>query len=125
VGVALDMTRSGFVWRDNVIKTEGHSIEIYNGCSSFHNISLAALCWIALTRLKRPAFIKSDFLFGAAACLAMIALNATRLYTMSLSFEKYEYWHDGFGSEIFAAASTLIIATICVWGASVDDARRE
>jgi hypothetical protein len=120
VGVALDMTRSGFVWHDNVIMTKDHSIEIYNGCSSFHNISLAALCWISLTKLKRPTFIKSDFLFGAAACFAMIALNATRLYLMSLNSEKFVYWHDGFGAEIFAVTSSFIIATICVWGASID-----
>jgi len=125
VGVALDMTRSGFVWHDNVIMTQGHSVEIYSGCSSFHNISLAALCWISLTKLKRPRFIKSDFIFGAAACLAMIALNATRLYMMSVSFEKFFYWHNGFGAEIFAVISSLIIATICVWGASVDDTRHE
>ena len=125
VGVALDMTRGGFVWHDNVIMTQGHSVEIYNGCSSFHNISLAALCWISLTKLKRPRFIKSDFIFGAAACLAMIALNATRLYMMSLSFEKFFYWHNAFGAEIFPVISSLIIATICVWGASVDDTRHE
>ena len=41
VGVALDLTRSGYVWHDNVIMKQGHSVEIYNGCSSFHNVSLA------------------------------------------------------------------------------------
>lgn len=125
VGVALDMTRSGFVWHDNVILTQGHSVEIYNGCSSFHNISLAALCWISLTKLKRPRFIKSDFIFGSAGCITMIALNATRLYVMSLSFEKYFYWHKGFGAEIFAMTSTVIIVTICTWGASIDGTRHE
>jgi hypothetical protein len=125
VGFALDMTRSGFVWHDNVIMTQGHSIAIYSGCSSFHNISLATLCWISLTKLQRPTFIKSDLLFGAAACLAMIALNATRIYIMSISFEKYDYWHNGFGAEIFAVTSTAIIAAICVRGASVDDTRHE
>jgi Transmembrane exosortase (Exosortase_EpsH) len=119
VGVALDMTQSGFLWHDNVISTEGHSVEIYEACSSFHNVSLAALCWITLTKLNRPTFIKSDFLFGTAGCVAMIALNAARLFLMALSHANYLYWHDGFGAEIFAVSSSLIIAVICVWGASV------
>lgn len=125
VGVALDMTQSGFVWHDNVILTQDHSIEIYTGCSSFHNVSLAVLCWITLTKLNRPTFIKSDFLFGAAACLAMIAFNAARLYLMALTSENLVYWHHGFGAEIFAVSSSLIIAAICLWGASVDVTRHE
>jgi hypothetical protein len=125
VGFVLDMTQSGFVWHDNVILTQGHSLEIYTPCSSFHNVSLAALCWIALTKLHRPTFIKSDFLFGVTGCLAMIALNATRLYLMALSHEKFAYWHDGFGAEIFAVGSSLIIVTIFLWGVSVDATRHE
>jgi hypothetical protein len=125
VGVALDLTRSGFVWHDNVIATAGHSVEIYNPCSSFHNISLAALCWMSLTKLKRPVFIKSDFIFCAAACLTMIAFNAARLYVMSLSEDSFVYWHNGFGAEIFSMVATLVIATLCVWGVSFDGARHE
>jgi hypothetical protein len=125
VGTALDATQNGFIWHDNVIATQDHSVEIYNGCSSFHNVSLAALCWITLTKLNRPTFIKSDFLFGTAACVAMIALNATRLYLMALSPDNLVYWHDGLGAQIFAVGSTLILATICLWGTSVGDTRHE
>ena len=63
VGVALKLTRGGFDWHENVISTQGFTVGIYNDCSSFHNISLAALCWISLTKLHRPTFIKSDFKF--------------------------------------------------------------
>ena len=63
VGVALKLTRGGFDWHENVISTEGFTVGIYNDCSSFHNISLAALCWISLTKLHRPTFIRSDFKF--------------------------------------------------------------
>jgi hypothetical protein len=125
VGVALSLTRDGFAWYGNLISSQGFTLGIYSGCSSFHNISLAALCWMSLTKLQRPTFIKSDFIFAAAACLAMIALNAARLYAMSLNYENYVYWHDGFGAEIFAVTSSFIIAAICVWGASIDGARHE
>ncbi len=98
VGVALKLTRGGFDWHENVISTQGFTVGIYNDCSSFHNISLAALCWMSLTKLHRPTFIRSDFKFGAAACLAMIALNAARLYAISLGRESFAYWHDGAGA---------------------------
>ena len=65
VGVALKLTRGGFDWHENVISTQGFTVGIYNDCSSFHNISLAALCWMSLTKLHRPTFIRSDFKFGA------------------------------------------------------------
>ena len=35
------------------------------------------------------------------------------------------YWHDGLGAQIFAVGSTLILATICLWGTSVGDTRHE
>ena len=55
----------------------------------------------------------------------MIALNAMRLYLISLGPEEFSYWHNGFGAEIFSAVSTLIIAAMCIWGAARDDARDE
>jgi exosortase/archaeosortase family protein len=125
VGFALNLTRSGFEWHENVISSQDFSVGIYNGCSSFHNISLAALCWISLTKLHRPTFIKTDFKFAAAAGLAVIALNAARLYTISLGRENFAYWHDGSGAEIFAVASSFIIAAICAWGTSIDGAKHE
>jgi hypothetical protein len=121
VGTALDVTQSGFTWHANIIATEGHSVELFNGCSSFHNISLAVLCWVTQTKLKRPAWIATDFLFGAAACVAMIALNATRIYLMALSFEGYEYWHNGNGAVIFEVGASLTIMLISLWGSSIGD----
>ncbi len=125
VGVALKLTRGGFDWHENVISTQGFTVGIYNDCSSFHNISLAALCWMSLTKLHRPTFIRSDFKFGAAACLAMIVLNAARLYTISLGRESFAYWHDGAGAQIFAVTASFFIAAICAWGASIDGAKHE
>ncbi len=125
VGVALKLTRGGFDWHENVISTQGFTVGIYNDCSSFHNISLAALCWISLTKLHRPTFIRSDFKFGAAACLAMIALNAARLYAISLGRESFAFWHDGAGAQIFAVTASFIIAAICAWGTSIDGAKHE
>ncbi len=121
VGTFLNLTQSGYIWHDNVIATRGHSIEIYSGCSSFHNISLAMLCWVALTKLNRPVWIASDFIFGAAACAAMIVVNVSRLYVAALSYGSYEYWHDGNGAHIFQVGVSVIILLICLWGSSISD----
>jgi len=126
VGLLLDATQMGlFHWHDNIIETTGHSLEVYGPCSSFHNISLAALCWITVTKLHRTNWIATDFLFGAAACAAMIIMNATRLYLMAQNFASYRYWHDETGAQIFALTATGVIVLISLWGALLGNQVRE
>lgn len=119
VGWALEATQRGFTWHDNVIETTGHSIEVFNGCSSFHNISLAALCWVTLTMMHRTYWIPTDFAFGALACVAMIVLNAVRLYAMAQNVDAFKYWHEGVGAQIFALTATAVIVLIALRGASL------
>jgi len=123
VGTLLDATQSGYAWHDNVVGTDVHSIAIYSGCSSFHNVSLAMLCWVALTKLSRPSFIATDFIFGAAVCLVMIAVNIARLYVAALSFDAYQYWHNGNGAHIFQVGVSVLILVISLWGSSLRDPR--
>ena len=125
VGMALDATQTGFTWHDNIIETAGHSIEVFGPCSSFHNISLAGLCWVMLTKLNRTKWIPTDFLFGAIACVVMIVMNAVRLYLMAQNFEAYNYWHNRIGAQIFALSATALIVLICQWGASLGAQNRE
>jgi hypothetical protein len=125
VGTILDATRSGYTWHDNIVETQGHAIEIYGNCSSFHNISLSILCWVTLTKLSRPTWIPSDFIFGAAACVVMIAVNVARLYVAALSYASYEYWHNGFGAHIFQVGVSVMILLISLWGSSIRGSRHE
>jgi hypothetical protein len=125
VSTILDVTRSGYTWHDNVISTQGHSIEIYSACSSFHNVSLAILCWVTLTKLNRPTWVATDFIFGAAACAVMIIVNVARLYVAALDYSSYEYWHIGNGSHIFQVGLSVIVLLICLWGASISETRHE
>ena len=49
VGTLLEALRAGTVWQDNVIAApSGFSIIVYSACSSFHNLSLAMLCWVTV-----------------------------------------------------------------------------
>ena len=50
VGGLLSLTQSGMSWSQTIVGTlGGHSVFIYNPCSSFHNISLGLLCWVTVT----------------------------------------------------------------------------
>jgi hypothetical protein len=118
VGSILAATQPGMGWHDTVVGTAGgHSVLIFNPCSSFHNISLGLLCWIAVTKLVRTSWVRSDAAVAAAVCAAMILFNATRLYLMALSPEHYAYWHGGTGEHMVAWASTLTVLSISLWGA--------
>ncbi|MGQ0456051.1 MAG: archaeosortase/exosortase family protein [Hyphomicrobium sp.] len=118
VGTALSFTHPEIVWQGTMIgKPNQHVIVVASACSSFHNISLALLCWVAVAYLVRGRLVRSDVYFGLAVCLAMLVLNAARIYLMALSYERYDYWHNGDGAQIFEFASTAVILAISVAGA--------
>ena len=54
---------------------------------------------------------------GLAVVAAVIALNASRLYLMSLSADGFVYWHESTGAQIFAWATTLSVLAISLFGA--------
>jgi len=118
VGAALSATRVGIQWSETIVGASSeHSIIVYGPCSSFHNISLGLLCWVALTKLARPHWVRADIWIGLAVTLTVIALNASRLYLMALDAESFEYWHVGTGQQIFAWATTLSVLAISLYGA--------
>ena len=118
VGTALSIFNDGIGWYGtNIVGVNhDHRILIFGPCSSFHNISLGLLCWVTLTKLSRPNWVKGD---GAIACLLIVTimlLNTTRLYLMALSVDYFNYWHDGQGAQIFAWATTFSVLGISLWG---------
>jgi hypothetical protein len=118
VGTALTASQSGVTWSETVIATaSGHSIIVYGPCSSYHNISLGLLCWVALTKLARSRWASGDVWVGLLVCAAVVALNASRLYMMASSAESFTYWHEGTGQHLFAWATTLTVLGISLWGA--------
>jgi hypothetical protein len=118
VGAAVSVFRPDIQWHGTTITNAGHSIIIYSPCSSFHNISLAFLGWLAITKLERANWLPSDIPFCLAICLVMVLLNATRLYLMALNFSLYDYWHNGFGKEVFGVVCSLLTLTLSLWSAS-------
>jgi hypothetical protein len=125
VGTILQAAKAGTVWQDNIITgPSGYGIMVYSGCSSFHNLSLAILCWVTVTKLRRETWRGHDFVIGAAVAGTMILLNVARLYLMAWDIDLYHYWHDGRGADIFAIGASLTILLITLYGSSLARANR-
>jgi len=117
VGTLLEVTQAGISWQGNAISGEdGHGIMIYTGCSSFHNLSLALLCWATVSRLRDQNWQKRHFTTLLVVTISMILLNTSRLYLMALSDNHFKYWHDGAGAEIFAVGASVTILLISLYG---------
>jgi hypothetical protein len=117
VGTMLQATRAGTVWQDNVITgPNGYGILIYTGCSAFHNLSLALLCWLTLNKLRHQNWRVRDFLIGGVVGGTMIVFNLVRLYLMAWDIDLLHYWHDGVGAEVFAISASVTILLISLYG---------
>ncbi len=117
VGTALQMIRAGTVWRENIITgPSGHGLIIYSTCSSFHNLSLAALCWVTISKLRNPEWRSRDLIIGFSVIMVMFCLNVTRLCLMAWNVGLYHYWHEGVGARIFATGATVAILLISFCG---------
>jgi hypothetical protein len=118
VGSVVKLTISGANWQGNIISVPGdHAIEVVAGCCSFRNVSLAALSWVALTKLERPRWHWLDIVVLATAAGCQIALNVLRIYLMAMSDDMYLYWHTGMGAHIFAIIASVGAVLISAFGA--------
>ena len=118
VGTIMGAIRPGTVWHDNIVsEPNGFGIVIINSCSSFHNLSLALLCWVTVSRMWHQTWQVRDFAFGALIGIMMILFNVTRICLMSWNIDLYHYWHDGIGAEIFALGASLTILLLSLYAA--------
>ncbi|MGA2795900.1 MAG: hypothetical protein ABSE69_20820 [Roseiarcus sp.] len=117
VGTMLQAARAGTVWQDNVITgPSGFGIMIYTDCSAFHNLSLAMLCWLTLSKLDHQNWEIRDFVIGGVVGITMILWNLARLCLMAWDINLFHYWHDGVGAQIFAIGASLTILLISLYG---------
>ena len=107
VGWLVSLVLPGASWSGTIVRTpSGHDVAIYEVCASFHNLSLASLCWVTLTMLHRPYWLRSDFYVGLVAALIQFGFNIWRLVFVCLSLPMYQFWHEGLGKHIFSAVAT-------------------
>ena len=107
VGTLIKQFVPGATWNGTVVYTpSGHNVAITDPCASFHNLSLATLCWVTLTMMHRPYWTKGDLSIGLGAALIQFAFNVWRLVFVCLSPPMYEFWHEGLGKHIFSGVAT-------------------
>jgi hypothetical protein len=93
-----------------------HSMQIWPLCSSLHNISQAALAWVALSQtLGRDLGLK-DILWCGAAVISAAAVNLGRLCLMAVSPEYFETIHGPVGAQFAGGLTIVLIAVICMIG---------
>jgi hypothetical protein len=116
VGTILEIARAGTVWQANVITgPTGYGIVILDDCSAFHNLSLAMLCWVTVSKLRDQSWKIQDFWVGIAIGLTMILFNVLRLCLMAWNLDLFHYWHEGGGAEIFAIGASFSIFLISLY----------
>jgi hypothetical protein len=93
-----------------------HSMQIWPQCSSFHNISQAALAWVALSQtLGRDLRLRDVFWGGLAVTLAA-AVNLGRLSLMAVSPQYFDTVHGPLGAQIAGGLTISLIAFVCIIG---------
>jgi hypothetical protein len=117
VGTMLQAVRPETAWRDNVITgPSGHGIVMYDVCSSFHNLSVAALCWLTVRNLRDQSWQACDFVTGGVVGMTMVLCNVTRLCLLAWDADLYQYWHNGAGKIIFDLGASTAILVISLYG---------
>lgn len=117
VGTILAAVRPGTLWQENMITgPDGFGIVVYGPCSSFHNVSLAILCWLTVSRWRHLNQWRCDLVMLSVVAGAMILLNLLRLCLMAWNRDLYDYWHVGPGGDIFAIAASIVILSIALYG---------
>jgi len=117
VGTLLAMVRPGAAWQDNIVTgPNGFGVVVYSACSSFHNVSLAILCWLTVSRWRHQDQWRRDLVMLSVVAGTMIVLNLLRLCLMAWDKDLYDYWHTGQGADIFAIAASVVIVSISLYG---------
>jgi len=117
VGTILAAIRPGTGWQDNMITgPNGFGIVVYSACSSFHNVSLAVLCWLTVSRWRDQDEWRRDLVMLGVVAGTMILINLLRLCLMAWDVDFYDYWHTGPGADIFAIAASIAVLLISLYG---------
>ena len=117
IGTILQAVRPGTQWEDNAITApDGDGIVMYSGCSSFHNLSLATLCWLAVSRLRNQDWKTQDLAVGSLIGALMILFNITRVCLMAWNADLFHAVHDGIGAQIFDIGASMVVLLVSLQG---------
>jgi exosortase/archaeosortase family protein len=78
----------------------GFSVDVFEGCSAFHNTIVTAFVWLSLIKIQKLDFRLKYFYVLAIGLVAVIVLNTLRISIMAVSEGQYLFWHEGPGQWI-------------------------
>ncbi|MCO6049146.1 exosortase/archaeosortase family protein [Mesorhizobium sp. RP14(2022)] len=110
---------------DNVVPfADGSGVMfIAPSCSSMSNLSLAFLCAATFVNLQTGDWSRKAMLWTLLACLAVIALNVTRISLIGLFPASYDLLHGPIGAGVFGWLTVATIFLICLHGIRNDATR--
>ena len=93
-----------------------HFFQVWPGCSSFHNISQAAVAWMTLSQTLGRRWNLHDMIWCVLAGLAAMVVNLGRLSLIGLYREHFDSIHGSPGSEIAGLLALVAILLVCIIG---------
>jgi exosortase/archaeosortase family protein len=93
---------------------------VFPDCSSLKNVSMAFLCWAAITQWVEHKWSRWDALYCLSACIAVVVVNVSRISLMGISHANYFAIHNQTGDDV---ANTIIL--VFTVGFSLLGVRRE
>jgi exosortase/archaeosortase family protein len=108
----------GTVGQGNTVKFADNSgyMVVLPPCSSLANMSLAFLCWIAVTQWVRHRWSATDIFWSLLACVSVVAVNVTRISIMGLSQNYYRAIHSPQGDLVVNSIMLVLIVGVSVLG---------
>jgi exosortase/archaeosortase family protein len=102
----------------NMVGFADHSgdLVILPACSSLANMSLAFLCWVAVSQMVGHKWRPQDIIWCSLACASVIAINVSRLSLMALNQAYYNTIHSEWGDQITGLLMLAIIVGISALG---------
>lgn len=86
-------------------------------CSSLANMSLALLCWVAITQWVGHRWTAKDAIWAGFVCASVITVNVTRIGLMGLNHRNYEAIHSTWGDMITNSLMLALMLAVTVLGA--------
>jgi hypothetical protein len=96
---------------------------VAQGCSSFHNISLAILASVTVSQMVGVTRSVGQLGWCLLACASVLAVNLIRISLIALHPDYYDMLHGPLGSSVANWLSLGLIGTICYFGVRRDLSR--
>ncbi|WDR03477.1 hypothetical protein PSQ19_05090 [Devosia algicola] len=84
------------------------------GCSSFTNISLAILAFVALVNVTSARWTSATLGLGALTCTLVVLINVTRISLIGYYPGQFELIHGSVGANIAGWLTTLLIMAMAL-----------